>query len=285
MAKDATDTSSISFTALYTGHVWYRNGLSAPAFHTSGGSVLYHALAPFEAVGKVVAGGNIRTFLLQRHHLIDHLVERAIRDEGVTQILEIACGLSPRGVRFRARHPDLTYMEADLPEMAARKERLLADNGLLDDRHRVVPINVFEQNGPLALETVLGELDADRPVLVITEGLVNYFPTDVISGVWSRLATALSAFPKGIYLTDNYPLYHDHPLRKTMRALGGMLGTVSRSRVSFHFGSDDEARDCFRKAGFGDMQIHDPADYYDETDMPRSRGTPFVRIIEARTKR
>lgn len=284
MARDARDTSSISFTALYTGHVWLRHGLSMPAFHTAGGSVLYHALAPFETVGRLVAGGNIRTFLLQRHYLIDHLLERAIREQGVDQVLEIACGLSPRGARFRARHPGLTCIEADLPGMAARKERLLEENGLLSARHRVVPVNVFEREGPLALEAVLAQLDRSRPVVVITEGLVNYFPTEVIAGVWTRLAAALAAFPAATYLTDNYPLYRDHPLRRTMGALGRMLGTVSRSRVRFHFDSDDEARACFRAAGFAEVVIHDPPDYYAQTSMPRSRGASFVRIIEARTR-
>src|SRR5690606_26566802 len=77
---DRLDTSSISFTALYTGHVWAANGLSAPAFHTRTGQLFYHALAPFEYLGGKLVGGNIRTFLLQRHHLIDHLVEQAIAE-------------------------------------------------------------------------------------------------------------------------------------------------------------------------------------------------------------
>ena len=34
MDKHAPDTSSISFTALYTGQVWVRNGLSEPFFQT-----------------------------------------------------------------------------------------------------------------------------------------------------------------------------------------------------------------------------------------------------------
>ena len=83
MSKDPADTSSISFTALYTGHVWYANGMSAPAFHNAGGSMLYHALMPFEFIGKQIAGGNIKTFLLQRHLIIDALVEKAIQEDGV----------------------------------------------------------------------------------------------------------------------------------------------------------------------------------------------------------
>ena len=129
MDKHAPDTSSISFTALYTGQVWVRNGLSEPFFQTRSGALLYGAMSPMEALGKRVLGGNIRTFLLQRHHLIDARLEALIEQHPDLQVVEIACGLSPRGCRFRQRFPSITYVEADLPDMADRKRRLLAALG------------------------------------------------------------------------------------------------------------------------------------------------------------
>jgi O-methyltransferase involved in polyketide biosynthesis len=283
MTSTSKDTSSISFTALYTGHVWYANGLSAPAFHTRRGSFFYHALAPFEYVGGQIAGGNIRTFLLQRHHLIDHLVREAIEQRGVTQILEIACGLSPRGYRFRQQYPQLTYVEADLPDMAARKHRLLSAQQCLGDQHRVVPLNIFSTEGVDAMEVVAAKcFDRSQPLLVITEGLVNYFSLETISPFWQRLQQLLSGYAGGSYLTDNYPLFHDHPFHRTMKTLGGMLGAVSRSQVSFHFGSDEEASQHLRGLGFREVLIHNPRHYYDQLPVPRSRGNPFVRVVEAR---
>lgn len=283
-AQHTPDTSSISFTALYTGHVWYANGLSDPAFHTRRGSFFYHALAPFEYLGGKIAGGNIRTFLLQRHYLIDQQVRHAIQQYGVNQILEIACGLSPRGVRLRRENPALHYVEADLPGMAARKHRLLSASNTLSDKHQVVPLNIFAEHGIEALENVVARcFDRRQPLLVITEGLVNYFSLDSMTPFWARLQTLLASFPAGIYLTDNYPLFHDHPFHRTMTALGGLLGTVSRSQVSFHFGSDAEAINCFRSLGFADTRVHNPADYYHDLPIPQSRGNPFVRVIEARS--
>lgn len=278
------DTSSISFTALYTGHVWYANGLSADAFHSRRGSLFYHALAPFEYVGGKLAGGNIRTFLLQRHYLIDALLTEAIEHRGVGQVLEIACGLSPRGYRMRQRYPQLHYVEGDLPDMAARKHRLLSAQHCLNDKHRVVPLNIFSTDGVDAMETVVAKcFDPSQPLLVITEGLVNYFTLDTITPFWQRLQKMLAGFNGGTYLTDNYPLLHDHPIHRTMRVLGGMLGAVSRSEVSFHFGSDEETREHFERLGFSTVGVHNPQDYYNTLPMPQSRGTPFVRVIEART--
>ncbi|MCK5873356.1 MAG: class I SAM-dependent methyltransferase [Alcanivoracaceae bacterium] len=284
MSARSPDTSSISFTALYTGHVWYANGLSAPAFHTRRGSVFYHALAPFEYVGGKLAGGNIRTFLLQRHHLIDHLVRDAIEQRGVRQVLEIACGLSPRGYRFRQQYPDLKYVEADLPDMAARKHRLLSAQQCLNDMHRVVPLNIFSSDGVDAMETIADKcFDRSQPLLVITEGLVNYFSLESISPFWQRLQEMLAGYAGGTYLTDNYPLFHDHPFHRTMKTLGGMLGAASRSQVSFHFGSDQETSSHFSELGFASVTVHNPKDFYQQLPIPQSRGNPFVRVIEART--
>jgi|SRR5690554_277438 len=280
----AKDTSSISFTALYTGHVWYSNGLSAPAFHTRRGSFFYHAMAPLEYIGEKMAGGNIRTFLLQRHHLIDHLVRNAIEQRGVQQILEIACGLSPRGYRLRQQYPELNYVEADLPDMAARKHRLLSSQHSLNDQHRVVPVNIFSEEGIDSVENIVDKcFDRSQPLLIITEGLVNYFSLDTLAPFWRRLETLLAGFAGGTYLTDNYPLFDDHPLQRTMKVLGGMLSGVSRSQVSFHFGSDQQAIDCFLGHGFSEAVVHNPSDYYDLLPIPQSRGNPFVRVIEART--
>lgn len=284
MSARSPDTSSISFTALYTGHVWYANGLSAPAFHTRRGSVFYHALAPFEYIGGKIAGGNIRTFLLQRHHLIDHLVRDAIEQRGVRQVLEIACGLSPRGYRFRQQYPDLKYVEADLPDMAARKHRLLSAQQCLNEMHRVVPLNIFSTEGVDAMENIADKcFDRSQPLLVITEGLVNYFSLESISPFWQRLQQMLAGYASGTYLTDNYPLFHDHPFHRTMKTLGGMLGAASRSQVSFHFGSDQEAESHFRELGFAGVAVHNPKDFYQQLPIPQSRGNPFVRVIEART--
>lgn len=284
MNQDATDTSSISFTALYTGHVWYANGMSAPAFHNTAGSMLYHALMPFEFIGKKIAGGDIKTFLLQRHLIIDHLVEKAIKEEGVEQVLEIACGMSPRGTRLCEKFPQLKYIEADLPGMAAKKHRLLSNENALSTQHQVVPLNIFSHDRSDALEVVMEKgFNSSKPVLVITEGLVNYFSLSTIDQFWQRLQLALKQYPKGIYLTDNYPLFHDHPLHRTMKILGGMLSTLSRSQVSFHFHSDISAQRHFEALGFGNATIHNPIDYYSELAIPRTRGNPFVRVIEART--
>lgn len=282
MSTKPTDSSGISFTALYTGAVWHRNGLSDNSLTTTQGNWLYQLMNPFEAASKHIAGGNLRTFLLQRHLIIDHLIERAITQHGVTQVLEIACGLSPRGLRLRLRFPQIHMLETDLPDMARRKAAKLAAAGHLNQHHQVSPIDILAEDGEQALETVINRIfDEHGPVVVITEGLTNYFSLDVISEFWRRLAETLSQRPRSTYLTDSYLLPQHVLLRGGIDLLSKVLGGMTHSQVSFHFRDDGDAHRHLQATGFETVNVHNPRDYYGVLPIPQSRDNPLVRIVEA----
>lgn len=276
-----TDSSSISFTAYYTSQVWRQHGLSSPVFDFLPAKTLWWLGRPVEKFAEHVLGVSNDIMLLQRHLIIDDIVRRAIREEGVTQIVEIACGLSPRGTRFCEEFPELDYLETDLPGMAAHKQALLEKNGLLSQRHRVCPINILEENTPDALASVFGrELDPARKTLVITEGLINYFDLPTISGFWERLAAVLKGFPAGFYITDLYPDFKWHPVTRFVDTFVHGLAFVTRSRVSLHFGSEAAIRKGFTGAGFGECRVHIPESYYGVLPIPVQRLSSLVRVIE-----
>lgn len=282
------DTSSISFTALYTGYVWYQHGLSDEGFATSRGRNYYRWMQPLELGAKLLVGSDVKTTLLQRHAIIDRLLRHAIEQESFTQVLEIACGLSPRGHRFMEQYHDLglRYVEADLPQMAARKRRLLENLGTTHRNHKVCSCNILDQSSPDSLEQVLAtQLDANRRTLVITEGLVNYFSLPTISSVWQRLANGLRSFPQARYLTDIYPAVSKHPFYPVIRLANTLLATVSRSDFTLHFSNHQEIEQNFRHNGFQPVRVHDPADYFGEPDVPRCRLPTIVRVIEADVSR
>ena len=111
-------SAHISPSAHYTGYVWYRHSLADPAFVTAFGRFVHKLLWPVTWGARVGFGLDIEAFLLQRHLQIDAQLTEAIEQQGVRQVVEIACGLSPRGRRFCSRYPQLQYLEADLPAMA-----------------------------------------------------------------------------------------------------------------------------------------------------------------------
>ena len=278
--KDSNDTSSISFTAHYTGFVWYRHGLSEPAFATAQGRIYYALLRPFECLSRRILGTDIKTTLLQRHHLIDRELERLVAGHPDLQVLELACGLSPRGHRFTHRHAGITYVEADLPGMVARKRGLLAALPACGERHRVVTCNILDAGGGDSMEAVIArEFSAARPLLVITEGLVNYFELPVISGVWTRVATVLRGFSPGVYITDVYPEVNGHRFAGLIRSANKSLRVASRSRFTLHFDSDVAMRDHFARLGFGTVSVLDPD--REPGPTPVARGGAIVRVVVA----
>ncbi|WP_430461642.1 class I SAM-dependent methyltransferase [Thalassolituus sp. LLYu03] len=280
-APDATDTSRISISAHYTGYVWYRNGLSAPAFVTLAGRIANAALTPVNAFLKGVAGASIDTFLLQRHSVIDHLVSQLIEEQGVEQVVEIAAGLSPRGYRLRKRFPHITYLEADLPGMARRKGALLNALGT-GPEHSVKPCNILEASGEQSIQALLAGLDPAKKTLIVTEGLVNYFDLPTIRSVWARMAQGLKTFPAAWYVTDLYPDFADHPAYRYVKFAQKLVGFFTRGEWPLHYPSDKAIREGFMQDGFRDVEVHDPAAFYDQLNLPRAKTATLVRLIRAR---
>ena len=281
---DAKDTASISFTGLYTGEVFYRNGLSPSFLATPAGGALYHLMTPMETAGRWLGGTNLRLMLVQRHLLMDDLLAYWIRERGVTQVLEIASGMSPRGLRFRRRFPEITYVETDLPGMSERKRRELEAQGCLNERHRVCPLNVFHGDGPQAMETVVAEhFTEGQPLLVITEGLTSYFTLEAIQPVWRRINELGRRFPGSGYLFETYWRPGESAFGRSINRLSGVLGRLSDSNVSFHFSSADQVQQSLRELGFRSVRVHDPRDHIERLRLPTGRGDSLVRIVEAET--
>lgn len=276
-----SDSAHISPSAHYTGYVWYRHRLSEPAFVTGFGRFAHAVLSPVAWAARRF-DIDLDRLLLQRHLLIDDLLREAVERQGVTQVVEIACGLSPRGRRFAQRYPQLTYVEADLAPMAARKRALLADQGWLSERHRVEAVDILATAGPKSLEALLGRLDPNQPVLVITEGLVNYFELPVIEGFWARLAKVLRGFPQGSYLTDLYPDLREHPSYRQLRWGVGLVGALTRGRFPLHYRDHAAIEAGFAGCGFAEVAVLDPHEESARRQLPRGRLPGLVRVVAAR---
>jgi O-methyltransferase involved in polyketide biosynthesis len=278
--RSASD--AISPTAHYTGHVWVQAGLSPASFATREGALFYQSLRPMNAVSRAMGGPSIEQVLLARHRTIDHELARAIDDGSVRSVIEIACGLSGRGARFAQRYADqLTYVEADLPAMAARKRDLLAAAGLGSEHHRVVDIDALVDDGPTSLATIAAELDPAGGVAIITEGLLNYFSTANVTGMWRRFARALGTFPHGLYLAD----IHLGEDSQGAAAVGftALLGAFVRGRIHIHFRDVGEVKRELDLAGFARGDLLRPEELPDVTGPVDAASARRVRIIAART--
>jgi len=268
---------AISPTAHYTGHVWVRAGISHPELATAQGKALYELMAPANALSRAMGGPTLESYLLARHRAIDALLTTAIEEGAVTQVLEIAAGLSPRGWRFVSRYgAGLTYVEADLPGMAGRKRRALDRMGSLGPGHRVAELDALR---PGSFDDVAGELDPEGGLAVITEGLLGYLSTPDVLGLWARIASAVKNFDGGRYFSD---LHLGGVQTPAVRAFRVALSAFVRGRVQLHFEDAQAAREALLDAGFASAHVRRATELIGGIP-PRDHGADLVRIIEAST--
>lgn len=279
----SNNMSRIGPTAHYTAQVWYRHGLSHAALSTRTGRLLHGILRPVNRAYERLGHRTLDTMLLVRHQGIDRLLERAVDSGAVGQVIELAAGLSPRGMRFARRYRDkgLVYVESDLPAMAAHKRRLLDDAGLRGPGHHVVALDALATGGPESLAAVAAaHLDPARGTAIITEGLLAYLDHDALAGLWQRIAACLAGFPRGTYLSD-LNLRDDAHSAIVLETVHVLVYLLTREQVTLHFDHPDAAAAALRQAGFGAVTIHEPAALGVALDGSDTGRPPVVRLIEA----
>jgi O-methyltransferase involved in polyketide biosynthesis len=274
-------SETISPTAHYTGYVWARNGLSHPEFETIEGRLLFESLRPAMTVNALLGRGTLESYLLARHRAIDWLLERAIEDHGITQVIEVAAGLSPRGWRYMQRYGDrLTYVEADLAGMAERKRRALERIGSLGEDHRVCELDALKDDGQDSFPAVAAELDPHRGLVVITEGLLGYLPTDAVLEIWGRFAGVLEGFDRGRYISDIHIGAVQDPTVRVGRVL---LSIFVLGRVHLHFHSPEEVVGALNEAGFSAAEVRRAAELAQQA-QGLNYASRLAHVLEAATR-
>ncbi len=254
----APSENRISPTAHYTAYVWVKNQLSHPALGTERGRRMYQALRPFNAVwSRLASRSNLEEHLLARHRSLDDLVGESVLSGAVGQVVELAAGLSGRGLRLSRAFPKLTYVESDLPRMAVEKCARLDGAALRGPRHQVVALDALDSDpqSPLSLEGVCATLDPTVGTAIVTEGLLGYLPEDIVAGLWHRIGAVLRRFPTGAYFSDLY-LADDVADSGAVRAFRLALGAFVRGKTHTQAKHQAEARRILGEAGFSNVQIH-----------------------------
>lgn len=274
----AHDSERISPTAYYTSETWIRNGLSAECLQTSQGRRLWMLLQPFMAISRGCGGPTFEDFLLARHVLLDFRLRQGIESGKVSHVIELASGLSARGIRFSQRYGGrLTYIETDLPAMTARKMKLL---GARAKNHHLVSVDVLRREGETSLDSLVRSIDAASGVAVVSEGLLNYFSRSQVVEFWANVSSILKRFRSGLYLTDLH----------VKEASGGfgwhlyryMLSVFVRGGVYLDFESVEDVVASMRHAGFDSVDGFAPAQFGDVLPSCRAKGARIVRVFEAR---
>lgn len=261
MTQQLSKHRHISFTAHYTGYIWYQMGISHPALATKKGKTLAALVHPIESWAEKYVGGSMRTTLKQRHSMLDSHLKKLIEQHPDLQVLEIACGLSPRGWWFRQHYPEISYRELDLPDMAATKQAALQQIESHSDA--VLSLDLFTEAFASAFEI----FDPKRPLVVISEGLINYFEKPLLQQLIQAIATYGQDFKILHYLTDIYPEPTQNKLATIIWNSSRLLKWMSRSAFSFHFKTPAEVEHFFQEAGFHQVEVLQPKQFFEHTAL------------------
>ena len=287
MTQDLSQHRHISFTAHYTGYIWYSMGISHPVFATSKGKFLAKVLHPLESWAEKHVGGSMRTTLKQRHSIIDDQLTQLIQQHPDLQILEIACGLSPRSWNFRQKFPQITYRELDLPDMAKIKTQALQK--LDSEAPEVLTADIFTHD----FEKNFHTFDSKRPLVIISEGLINYFDKTLLNKLLQGMTEYGQDFTELHYLTDIYPEPVKNKLANFIWSSSKLLKIMSRSSFTFHFINPQQVQSFFSHAGFNTVDVIQPLSFSQKEDTSNvihfqnseEHGGDLVWVIHASIKK
>lgn len=268
----------IGLSAHYTSYVWLKHGLSYPQLSTLSGRLIHLLLAPINAFFKVKGGANIDTFLLQRHKIIDAQLERLITEQGVTQILELGAGLSPRGLSMATKYPDIQYIETDLEPMVKHKTKLL-QNMNSPCNLSIKPCSFIATNNQPCIVQRFEEFDIKKPTLVISEGLINYFSKEQLQGAMQTMTKAFKPFSQGYYLTDIYPNDVQHPSYRYLKLAQRLVSKLTATRWFLHYKNEEEIAKAFIEWGFAQCQVINPNRWSETNLIEPTKTEPLVRIV------
>lgn len=279
----SSNDSRVSPTAHYTSYVFYRHGLSADALASRTGRVLYGVMRPINLAFQLMGHRTLEAMLAARHRCIDTVLEREIQSGAVGQVIEVACGMSPRGLRFMGRYRErgLVYVEADLPGMVRTKRAALASTGSLDGAHRLLEIDALADTGANSIAAIADGLDPAVGTAIITEGLLPYFERDVVTGMWSRFADALRKFPTGVYISDMH-LSAEIASKATAGILSTLVVGLTGRRLRRDFVDLDDCIDALRAAGFDQAAVPRPDELGVTVAGESPERRPIVRVVDAR---
>ncbi|HEY3343151.1 MAG TPA: class I SAM-dependent methyltransferase [Anaerolineae bacterium] len=136
-------------------------------------------------------------------------IAETIRKSGARQILELASGISLRGLAM-TQDPALTYVETDLEEITQEKAALvsiLRRQYNLTERgnHHLVAANALDA---LQLRAAVKSFRHDQPIAVVNEGLFQYLSAGEMNTVAENIRDLLAEFG-GIWITPDFSLKED----------------------------------------------------------------------------
>ena len=183
-----------------------------------------------------------------RHKSIGAMIRRA----RAKQVLELAAGLSPRGLALTA-DPKLRYVETDLPVSIAEKKALLA---AISRGHRLMPRDNLRVMTADALrrddlQAAAKNFQPGQPLLIVHEGLLQYLSSSETEQVAGNIHELLGQFG-GAWITPDFSFKADAAAISDQQRHFQRIVAEATDRTLYNnaFENAEHLREYFRGLGF-----------------------------------
>jgi O-methyltransferase involved in polyketide biosynthesis len=193
----------------------------------------------------------IAILIESRYRAIDQLVADRLTKNTLTQIIELASGLLPRGM-VMSQDPDVNFIESDLPLMISQKASLVKE--LVGDRPNLhfIPIDIACKSNQLIACTKY--LAGSEPIIILCEGLLMYFSHPQKHQVFNHIRELLQNYG-GVWITSDFVTVEAINRRKqispNLQKISQMVSRLSDRPISdTYFQNSQEIEDFIASQGF-----------------------------------
>ncbi|HEY3415140.1 MAG TPA: class I SAM-dependent methyltransferase [Armatimonadota bacterium] len=178
-------------------------------------------------------------------------IAAVLRKSGIRQAIELASGLSLRGLAM-TRDPALTYIETDMPAITAEKTALVAD---IRRKRELAPTENYrivsaDATDPAQLAAVADGLEVG-PVAIINEGLMQYLTRAELRSVAAIVHDVLDRFG-GIWITPDFSFVsQETDVSEQQKAVRrAVSGEIDRDMYECAFADEAALQAFFDETGF-----------------------------------
>ncbi len=208
------------------------------------------------------------------------IINRLLKEVGATQIIELASGLTPRGLEL-TKDPNITFIELDLPDVIEEKKKIVEN---IIREHKIGDRNNLYLEAGSALEEAdimkaASHFDEKKEIAIINEGLLRYLKRDEQAKMAQAILPVLQKFG-GVWITP------DIGIRDKMLAGQAKLSPIFIDRTkklekmtgagNFSdnlFADAAEAKAIYEKLGF-EIEMHTYSEVSDQLVSPTKLGQP-----------
>lgn len=212
------------------------------------------------------------------------MLNKWIAATDIKQVLEVAAGLSTRGLELTA-DPSMTYVEVDLPDMVADKKKILDDlqaAGKLPERPNL-HIEAGSATDQADLLSASRYFDVVEPIVVANEGLLRYLSMEAKQQYADNIKVLLQKFG-GAWITSDISLpsiiyKEDDVMAERRKKISAITGINVANNL---FKDEADAKQFFEDLGFN-VESHSFSEVIEKLTSPARLNMPkdYVEAINA----